>query len=89
VFLFVGLTLGLLFMLLATGDSPAARTAVIVLLGVEVSQGTIGFVQYFTDLPVVLVGFHVLGAALISACVTWVLLRVRHPVADAHLAGWR
>ena len=37
------------------------------LLGVELAQGTIGFVQYFTDLPVVLVGFHLLGAALISA----------------------
>ena len=79
VFLFVGLTLGLLFTLLAAGASPPARRAVAVLLGVEVAQGTIGFVQYFTDLPVVLVGFHMLGAALISACVTWVLLRVRHP----------
>jgi cytochrome c oxidase assembly protein subunit 15 len=81
VFLFVGLTLGLLFTLMAVGGNPAARRAVTVLLAVEVAQGSIGFVQYFTDLPVVLVGFHMLGAALISACVTWVLLRVRHPVA--------
>ena len=81
VFLFVGLTLGLLFTLMAIGGAPAARRAVTVLLCVEVAQGTIGFVQYFTDLPVVLVGFHVLGAAVISACVTWVLLRVRRPVA--------
>jgi cytochrome c oxidase assembly protein subunit 15 len=80
VFLFVGLTLGLLFTLMAVGAAPAARRAVAVLLGVEVAQGSIGFVQYFTDLPVVLVGFHVLGAAVIAACVTWVLLRVRHPV---------
>jgi cytochrome c oxidase assembly protein subunit 15 len=79
VFLFVGLTVGLLFMLLAAGGAPAARTPVVVLLCVEVAQGTVGFVQYFTDLPVLLVGFHVLGAAVISACVTWVLLRVRHP----------
>jgi cytochrome c oxidase assembly protein subunit 15 len=80
VFLFVGLTLGLLFALLATGVNRSAQTAVVVLLCVELAQGTIGFVQYFTDLPVVLVGFHLLGAALISACVTWVLLRVRRPV---------
>ena len=79
VFLFVGLTLGLLFTLLATGAGPAARTAVTVLLAVEVAQGAVGFVQYFTDLPELLVGFHMLGAALVSACVTWVLLRVRHP----------
>jgi cytochrome c oxidase assembly protein subunit 15 len=82
VFLFIGLTLGLLFTLLAVGAGRAARRAVLVLLGVEVAQGSIGLVQYFTDLPVVLVGFHVLGAALVTACVTWVLLRVRHPVPD-------
>ena len=63
VFLFVGLTLGLLFALLAVGASPGARRAVVVLLCVEVAQGTVGFVQYATDLPVVLVGFHMLGAA--------------------------
>ena len=80
VFLFVGLTLGLLFTLLAVGAGPAARRAVMVLLAVEVGQATIGFVQYFTDLPEVLVGLHLLGAAVTSACVTWVLLRVRHPV---------
>jgi len=79
VFLFVGLTLGLLFTLMAVGGNPAASRAVQVLLGVEVAQGAVGFVQYFTDLPVVLVGFHMLGAAVISACVTWVLLRVRRP----------
>jgi cytochrome c oxidase assembly protein subunit 15 len=53
------------------------------LLAVEVGQGAIGFVQYFTHLPVVLVGFHMLGAGLVSACVTWVLLRVRRPVPAA------
>ena len=54
-----------------------AQQAVVLLLGIELAQGTIGFVQYFTDLPIVLVGFHMLGAALISASVTWVLVRVR------------
>ena len=44
-----------------------------------VVQGAIGFVQYFTDLPIVLVGLHMLGAALVSAAVTWVLLTVREP----------
>jgi cytochrome c oxidase assembly protein subunit 15 len=79
VFLFVGLTIGLLFALKAAGGRPRATRAVAVLLGVEVAQGAIGFVQYATDLPVVLVGFHLLGAALISACMTWALLEVRHP----------
>jgi heme A synthase len=48
-----------------------------VLLAVEVGQGAIGFVQYFTDLPVVLVGFHMLGASLVTAAMTWTLLAVR------------
>ena len=33
--------------------------------------------QYFTDLPVVLVALHMLGAALISAALTWLLVSVR------------
>ena len=79
VFLFVGLSLGVLFALHATGGSAEAIRAARVLLLVEVGQGAIGFVQYFTDLPVVLVGFHMLGAALIAAVMTWVLLAVREP----------
>ncbi len=79
VFLLVGLTVGLVFALLATGAAREARTAALVLLGLEVGQGTIGFVQYATDLPVVLVAAHMLGAALISASATWTLVRVREP----------
>ena len=79
VFLFVGLTIGLLLAVHAVGGTAEAKRAVAVLLGVELAQGTIGFVQYFTDLPEVLVGFHMLGAALISAVVTWALLAVRSP----------
>ncbi|MBI2245644.1 MAG: heme A synthase [Nocardioides sp.] len=79
VFLFVGLTVGLLFAVVAAGAPASTRQAVVVLLVVEVAQGAIGFVQYFTDLPVVLVGFHMLGAACTSAAVTWALIRVREP----------
>ena len=77
VFLFLGLSIGLLL------HRPRARpadAAAAVLLVVIVAQGAIGFVQYFTDLPIVLVGFHMLGAALVSAAVTWVLVEVREPV---------
>jgi cytochrome c oxidase assembly protein subunit 15 len=82
VFLFVGLSLGLLFATIATGAPAATRRAVVVLLVVEVAQGAIGFAQYFTDLPIALVGLHMLGAALISATVTWALLQVREPAAS-------
>jgi len=77
VFLLVGLTLAAV-LVLRTVDAPArARNAAVVLLAVEVAQGTIGFVQYFTGLPVVLVALHLLGAALLSAAITWLLVGVR------------
>ena len=79
VFLLLGLTLALVIIF------PSRSTWT--LLGVELAQGLIGFVQYFTDLPVVLVGFHLLGAALVSASVTWVVIEVREGVRPADLAG--
>ncbi len=72
VFLFLGLTLAL-----ALVAAPFARRAAVALLLVGLAQGTIGFVQYFTDLPIVLVGFHLLGAAMISAAMTWAVLATR------------
>jgi cytochrome c oxidase assembly protein subunit 15 len=79
VFLFVGLTVGLLFAVVAAGLPRAVRTAVGVLLLVELAQGAVGFVQYFTHLPVALVGLHMLGAAAVSATATWALVKVREP----------
>jgi heme a synthase len=77
VFLFVGLSLGLLLALRGFGAPVPVVRAALVLVAVELGQGLIGFVQYFTDLPIVLVEFHLLGAALIAATLTWVLLQVR------------
>jgi cytochrome c oxidase assembly protein subunit 15 len=74
VFLFLGLTVGLWFAVRAVGLSTRALRWLLVVI---VLQGSVGFVQYFTDLPVVLVGFHMLGAAVISATVTQALLEVR------------
>lgn len=47
------------------------------LLVIELAQGLIGFWQYFTDLPEILVGLHMLGAGVTSAAITWVLLATR------------
>jgi cytochrome c oxidase assembly protein subunit 15 len=68
VFLLVGLTIALVIV------HPSRATWT--LLGVELAQGLIGFVQYFTDLPVVLVGFHLLGAAMVAAVSTWMVIVV-------------
>jgi len=65
VFLLLGLTIALWFGLRATDAPPAARRAATILLIVALSQGTIGYVQYFTGLPEILVGAHMLGACLV------------------------
>lgn len=72
--LFIGLTIGLLVATHAVRAGPVARRAAWTLLLVELSQAAIGWVQYFTHVPIVLVMFHMLGAALIAAAVTWALL---------------
>jgi cytochrome c oxidase assembly protein subunit 15 len=77
VFLLVGLTVGLVLVLRSV-DAPAqARDAATTLLVVELAQGVVGFVQYFTGLPVLLVALHLLGAALLAASMTWLLLSTR------------
>lgn len=43
-------------------------TVVLVLL---LLQGTIGYVQYFTGVPALLVGFHVFGATMLWIAVIW------------------
>jgi heme a synthase len=77
VFLLVGLTVALLLALHASDSAGRIRRAVRDLLVVQLAQGLVGFVQYFTDLPEMLVGIHMLGAALISASATWVVLAAR------------
>jgi cytochrome c oxidase assembly protein subunit 15 len=65
VFLLLGLTVATFLAARALG-AQRTRTKATVLLGVLLAQGAIGFVQYFTHLPWVLVAFHVSGA-----CAVW------------------
>jgi cytochrome c oxidase assembly protein subunit 15 len=67
VMLLVGLSVALWFALRAVTAPPAARRAAAVLVWVELAQGAIGFTQYFTHLPVLLVGLHMAGA-----CAVWI-----------------
>jgi heme a synthase len=77
VFLLLGLTLAAVLVLRATDAPLRAQQAALVLLGVELAQGAVGFVQYFTGLPVVLVTLHLFGAAVLTAVATWLLLGIR------------
>jgi cytochrome c oxidase assembly protein subunit 15 len=85
VFLLVGLTAALLVTLRAT-DAPArVSRAARDLLVVQLAQGAIGFAQYVTHLPVVLVLLHVLGAVLVTAAATRLVWSVRGPASDRPL----
>jgi cytochrome c oxidase assembly protein subunit 15 len=79
VFLLVGLTAALLLALYATDAPDRVRRAARALLVVELAQGLIGFVQYFTNLPIALVLVHMLGAVLITAFTARLLWSVRGP----------
>lgn len=65
VMLLIGLTLGFALLARLAGARPSARTAIWWLLGIELGQGVIGFIQYFTHVPALLVGIHMLGACLV------------------------
>ena len=56
---------------------------------VLLTQGVIGYVQYFTDLPEILVGAHMLGSCLVWIATLRVLLslRERHEVVEAPEPG--
>ena len=63
---------------LARRGAPAAvRRAAAIVLGVQLGQGLIGYVQYFTDLPEVLVGMHMLGAAVLVVSTVRLVLSTR------------
>ena len=77
VFLLLGLTVAAVLVMRGAAAPARAARAAVALLAVEMAQALIGFVQYFTGLPVVLVAFHLLGAAVVSAALAWLLVSVR------------
>ena len=65
VLLAIGLSIGLLVALRSTGAPSEIGHAAMATLLLLLCQGTIGYVQYFTDLPWVLVALHVAGAVVV------------------------
>ncbi len=64
----LALTLGLLISihLAESGEKQRAiRHAVFIFLGVALGQGVIGYVQYFTGLPEIIVAAHLFGATMV------------------------
>ena len=84
VLLSVGLITGLIVALRATGAPRDTIAAAALALALFLSQGLIGYVQYFTGLPWLVVVFHVLGSVVVWWSTVRLLLktRVRGPVSD-------
>jgi cytochrome c oxidase assembly protein subunit 15 len=58
-------------------EAARARRAAFLLLVVTLAQGLVGYVQYFTGLPEILVGAHMLGAGLLVWATANTALRLR------------
>jgi cytochrome c oxidase assembly protein subunit 15 len=52
-------------------------------IGVALAQAALGYIQYFSDVPELLVGIHVLGATLVMIATTFLLLDTRRAVGVA------
>ncbi len=73
VFVLVGVTIALALIVRHEGAAPSVQRAVVVLLALEVAQAAVGYTQYFTGVPPLLVAVHVIGALAV-----WIgALRVR------------
>lgn len=79
VLVFLAVTIWLALRLRKAGAADLFR-GVQTLLSVLVAQAAIGYVQYFTDVPVLLVGIHVAGSIAVWTAMLSLHLRVRHPL---------
>lgn len=68
------------------GQAGVVRHRALVLLGLTLAQGAIGYVQYFTGLPELLVGFHMVGAALLLVATAWTVAGMSERASRAELA---
>ncbi|YAL81897.1 COX15/CtaA family protein [Dermacoccaceae bacterium W4C1] len=89
VMLFCGLVIAMLIAVHVIDTPTRTRRAWRMVLYVTLAQGGIGYLQYFTGVPWVLVLFHMLGAALLVTAVTWAILtlRTRDDASDAGVAA--
>ena len=81
VILFVALTIAAWLALRLTDGPAVAQRRVMVLFVVSMAQGLIGYVQYFTGVPWVLVAVHLVGACAVWVCVLRVPYALRERVA--------
>jgi cytochrome c oxidase assembly protein subunit 15 len=71
VLVLVGLTLGLLVLLARNGAPESVLLRTRLLVAAMAAQGVIGYTQYFSHLPPLLVGVHVFGATVVWTAMLW------------------
>jgi cytochrome c oxidase assembly protein subunit 15 len=76
VMVLIGVSVGLVALLYATGATARVRRGAWVLIAVELAQGVIGYTQYFLHVPPLLVGLHMFGACLLWLAALYVLALV-------------
>lgn len=74
VVLFLSLTVATIVAAVRTGSPHSVLVRAEILLGVLVAQAAVGYTQYFTGVPVLLVAVHVTGAVLVWIAVLELLL---------------
>ena len=77
----------LLWMLWRTNAPASAQDAGRILVTVMVAQGIVGYTQFFTHLPAVLVGIHVFGATMVWATTLWFHHRLSTHAAEGGLGA--
>ncbi len=66
---------------------PSVQRSARLLLVVLVAQGAVGYTQYFTGVPALLVGVHILGAILVWVAVVQMNLAISAPVPSERTTG--
>ncbi|PPK96132.1 cytochrome c oxidase assembly protein subunit 15 [Kineococcus xinjiangensis] len=79
VMVFVGLVVGCVVALRLVPEATVARRRAAELLVVTLAQGAIGYAQYFTGLPEVLVGLHMAGACVLVVAMARLVLALTRP----------
>jgi len=77
VMLFAGLVVAVLLAVHLTASDPRPARVWHAVLGVTVAQALVGYTQYLTGLPEVLVMVHMLGASLLVVSLTYGVLSLR------------
>lgn len=72
---------------IARNQGDIARNRLLLLIGLGASQGAIGYLQYFTGVPELLVGFHIAGSVVLFTAMTFYAMELTRLAAAAEPSG--